>query len=119
MSSRLAAVLALLSLGVVAHASDEVQYAFSGPLLDATVDVGEVAALDVNGDGVLDLVGVQFEGSSPEVHTVLLKSLGDGLQYAPAEPVPDGLPTVTMRTGDLDGDGDEDVSSVEDDDFHW
>src|SRR5689334_2826727 len=57
---------ASLVLLATARAGDGVQYAFPGAVAPTPFDVGSVAALDVNGDGVLDLLAADFDVDPPQ-----------------------------------------------------
>ena len=70
-----------------------------------TYDIGSVRAalVDLNGDGRLDVVGV--DGSSRMWWRLNL----DGRSFGPGQWVNAGAGAVLLATGDLDGDGDQDV----------
>ncbi len=64
----------------------------------------EMAAIDLDGNGVTDLVAANSAGTAVHV----LVGLGDGA-FVPGNAVDMGHATVRIATGDLDGDGIEDI----------
>lgn len=108
----------VLVLAAAARAGDGVQFAFPGAAVPLAFETASVAAVDVNGDGVLDILASDGAVAPPVASMVLAQSTGTGLDFGAAQFV-NGLVSRPLISGDLDGDGDEDVATAVDHSFEW
>jgi hypothetical protein len=100
---RLSSILALLS---AASASAQFTAAPGSPFAVGTVPQA-IAAVDLNGDGKLDLVVVNSGGNSV---TVLLGNGSNGFSPAPGSPLAVGTNPQAVAVGDFNGDGKPDLA---------
>ncbi|MBC8124083.1 MAG: VCBS repeat-containing protein [Gemmatimonadaceae bacterium] len=109
-----AALLGLAATVALSTAPVQAQVSFLPPQTFATADgPRSIVVGDLDGDGDLDLATVNIGGSYPDfVNTVsVLKNNGNGT-FANAQTLAVGDYPTSITVGDLDGDGDLDLATV-------